>query len=158
MKSSNPNYPLGKMFRAHLCGHNPCKVVWKSEKYGVYGPPVHMQPITCMGPAAAPRLPLTAAAAVAEPSTTTTAVVAPTTSSAAAVGEPSTVTTAVAAPTTSCATASEILAAQEVLREKVFRLAREIQTPHAYIGYVAFVLFALAKECQPCCWEWSFKI
>ena len=75
--------------QGHVCAHNPCRVNLSDSKYGLYGPPLHMQLITCMGPTAAPFLPLTGAP-VAEPSSATTAVT---------VAEQSSTTTAVAAGT-----------------------------------------------------------
>ena len=94
-----------------------------------------MQAITCMGPAAAPLLPLQAATpAVADDDVTITAV-----AGVAAAADP-----AVAAP-------ARVNAA-------LLRLAREIRAPRAYVGYVAFILFALCKQCRPCAWEGSNHI
>ena len=65
-RSSNPTCQPGKVLKIHLCGNNPCQAHWSDARYGLSGPPVHMQAITCMGPAAAP-LPSLKAAAPASP-------------------------------------------------------------------------------------------
>ena len=126
--------------KVHMCAHNPCQVKWTDAKYGQYGPPVHMQCITCMGPQAAPLLPLTAAP-VAEPSSITTAVAAYT-------------PTAGAAPIDNGAKH----AAMNRVRTAALKLARDIRRPKTWIGYIAFVLFALLKECKPSCWEGANKL
>ena len=100
-----------------------------------------MQLITCMGPTAAPFLPLTGAP-VAEPSSATTAVT---------VAEQSSTTTAVAAgtPTAGAApidNAATKHAAMDRVHTAALALAREIRKPKAWIGYIAFVLFALLKN------------
>ena len=133
--SSNSLYGPGCSLRVHMCFHNPCRVDWSDAKYGPYGPPVHMQCITCMGPKAAPLLTLTAAP-VADPSSITTAV---------AVAAPSTAT-AVAAQTPAAAASAAKRAAMGRIRTSALQLAREIRKPRAWIGYVAFVLFALLKK------------
>ena len=100
-----------------------------------YGPPVHMQLITCMGPKAAPLLPLTAAP-VADPSSIATAVAVAAQSLAAAV----------AAQTPAAAAGGAKRTAKERIRASALQLAREIRKPRAWIGYVTFVLFALLKK------------
>ena len=40
----------------------------------------------------------------------------------------------------------------------LLNLAREIRRPRAYIGYSAFVCFALARECRPYVWEGDERI
>ena len=45
LKSSNANNPAGTICRIHLCGHNPCLAVWPDTKYGLMGPPMHLQPV-----------------------------------------------------------------------------------------------------------------
>ena len=149
VESSNAIYGPGTHIRVLICAHNPCRVVYSDTKYGPYGPPVHMQCITCMGPTAAPLLPLTAAP-VAEPSSTTTAVDAP-----------SSTTTAVAAytPTAGAAPIDNAAkhAAMDRVRAAALKLSREIRTPKAWIGYIAFVLFALLKQCRPRVWEGANK-
>ena len=100
-RSSNAVYGCGTRLRIHLCAHNPCKFTQeRSHRIGCeHCTPVHMQPITCMGPAAAPLLPPAAAplfhltaAPVAEPLSAAQ-------STAENVAEPSSAQTAVAAPT-----------------------------------------------------------
>jgi len=105
-----------------------------------------------MGPTAAPFLPLTGAP-VAEPSSATTAVT---------VAEQSSTTTAVAAgtPTAGAApidNAANKHAAMDRVRTAALAWAREIRKPNACIGYIAFVLFALLKECRPQAWEGANK-
>ena len=43
--STNTSIPNGETKRFHLCANNPCAVVWPSGKYGVHGPPIHLQQI-----------------------------------------------------------------------------------------------------------------
>ena len=88
-RSTNAVYGPGTKLKVHMCAHNPCQAVSSDSKYGFYGPPVHMQGITCIGPTAAPSLPVTAAPVaepviVAEQSSTTTAVDAGTPTASAA--------------------------------------------------------------------------
>lgn len=40
-------------------------------------------------------------------------------------------------------------AAADRVRAAALKLSREIRTPKAWIGYIAFVLFALLKQCRP---------
>ena len=140
--STNSVYGRGHSLRVHVCFHNPCRVDWSDGKYGPYGPPVHMQVITCMGPKATPLLPLTAAP-VADPSSITAAV-------AVATETPSTAT-AVAAQTPAAAAGAAKRAAIERIRASALQLARDIRKPRAWIGYVAFVLFALLKKTDRRC-------
>ena len=98
-----------------------------------------MQRITCMGPAAAPVLVWTAAP-IADPSAITTAVAA------------STHPTSAAHPTT----VANNNAARGI-RDQILALAREIRKPRAWIGYIAFILFGLLKQCRPQVWEGSHK-
>ena len=35
----------------------------------------------------------------------------------------------------------------------MLRLARELRRPRNYVGYFAFLVFGLCKQCQPCAWE-----
>ena len=144
--SSNSVYGPGSSLRVHMCFHNPCRVDWSDGKYGPYGPPVHMQCITCMGPKAAPLLPLTAAP-VADPSSIDTAV-------AVAAQSPA---VAVAAQTPAAAAGAAKRAAKERIRTSALQLAREIRKPRSYIGYVAFVLFALLKKTRLLMWEGANK-
>ena len=144
--SSNSLYGPGCSLRVHMCFHNPCRADYADTKYGPYGPPVHMQCITCMGPKAAPLLPLTAAP-VADPSSITTAV---------AVAAPST-TTAVAAPTPAATAGATKRVAMERIRASALQLAREIRKPRAWIGYIAFVLYGLLRKTKPQMWEGANK-
>ena len=144
--SSNSVYGPGHSLRVHMCFHNPCRVDWSDTKYGPYGQPVHMQCITCMGPIAAPLLPLTAAP-VADPSSITTAV---------AVAAPST-TTAVAAPTPAATAGATKRVATERIRASALQLARQIRKPRAWIGYIAFVLYGLLRKTKPQMWEGANK-
>ena len=139
--STNSLYGPGHTLKVHMCFQNPCRVHWKDDKYGPYGPPVHMQCITCMGPRAAPLSQFTAAP-VADPSSIATAVdvVAPSTA------------TAVAAQTHAADAGAAKRAAIDRIRASALQLAREIRKPRAWIGYVAFVLFALLKN-RPQMWE-----
>ena len=89
-RSTNAIYGQGESLRVHICAHDPCQVRHKPDKYVViyiyiyiYIPPVHMQRITCMGPAAAPVLVWTAAP-IADPSAIKTAVAASTQPTSAA--------------------------------------------------------------------------
>ena len=42
--------------------------------------------------------------------------------------------------------------------DKLMALAREIRKPRAYVGYSAFVCFALAQNCRPHAWEGDARI
>ena len=146
-RSSNSLYgPDAKPLRVHMCFHNPCRANWSESKYGPYGQPVHMQCITCMGPKAAPLLPLTAAP-IADPSSIDTTV-------AVAAQSPA---VAVAAQTPAAAAGAAKRAAKERIRASALQLAREIRKPRSYIGYVAFVLFALLKKTRLQMWEGANK-
>ena len=138
-RSTNAIYGQGKQIRVHICANNPCQARWKTEKYGMMGPPVHVQRITCMGPAAAPVLVWTAAP-IADPSAIKTAVAANTHQTSAA--HPTTVANNHAA---------------RGIRDQILALAREIRKPIAWIGYIAFILFGLLKQCRPHIWEGSNK-
>ena len=37
--------PEGACRRFHKCAHNPCSARWSASKYGVYGPPIHVQEV-----------------------------------------------------------------------------------------------------------------
>ena len=126
-----------------VCGHNPCQVRWNDAKYGLTGPPVHTQAITRMGPASAPLHSLKAAAPASPKDVAEdTAVAESATAEVAAV--------AAAAPAE-----DEQLAAQEKVHAALLSLVRDLRRPRAYVGYTAFILFALCKKCQPCAWEGS---
>ena len=90
---------------------------------------------------------LLTAAPIADPSSITTAV---------AVAAPSTAT-AVAAQTPAAAAGAAKRAAMERIRASALQLAREIRKPRTWIGYVAFVLFALLKKNRPQMWEGANK-
>ena len=111
-----------------------------------YGAPVHMQCITCMGPKAAPLLHFSAAP-VADPSSITAAV---------DVAEPST-TTAVAVQPPAAAARAAKRAAMDRISATALQLARELRKPKAWIGYVAFVLFALMRHIRLQMWEGANK-
>ena len=49
-------------------------------------------------------------------------------------------------------------AARHRIRAKLLALARAIRRPRTYVGYSAFVLMGLLKNCQPCMWEGGFCI
>ena len=136
-RSSNAVYGPGRTFKAHICAHNPCRVRWDPARYGTAGKPVHMQRITCMGPAAAPVLVWTAAP----------------------IADPSAVKTAVAANAHPTSAAHQTTVANNHaargIRDQILALAREIRKPRAYIGYIAFILFGLVKQCRPQVWEGS---
>jgi hypothetical protein len=51
--------------------------------------------------------------------------------------------------------ASPAVAAQHKIRSTLLALARQIRHPRAYVGYSAFLLMGLLKQCQPCVWEGS---
>ena len=144
--SSNSLYGPGHSIRVHMCFDDPCEANFQDSKYGTYGPPVHMQCIKCIGPKAAPLLPLTAAP-VADPSSITTAL---------AVAAQST-TAAVAAQTPAATAGATKRPAIDRIRQSGLQLAREIRTPRTYIGYVAFVLYGLLKRTRPQMWEGANK-
>ena len=43
LQSSSPKRPIGTVRRIHLCAANPCLARWPASKYGVWGPPLHLQ-------------------------------------------------------------------------------------------------------------------
>ena len=118
-RSTNAVYGPGKSLKVHICAHNPCLVKWKAERYGPAGPVVHMQRITCMGPAAAPVLVWTAAP----------------------IADPSAIKTAVAVSTHPTSAAHQTTVAHnhaaQGIRDQILALAREIRKPRAWIGYIA---------------------
>ena len=93
---------------------------------------------------------ISVAAPIAEPSSTTTAVDAP-----------SSTTTAVAAyaPTAGAAPIDNAAKhdAMDRVRAAPLKLSRDTRTPKAWIGYIAFVLFALLKQCRLRVWEGANK-
>ena len=124
-KSTNAVYGPGKSFRVHICAHNPCRARWDPARYGItHGTPVHMQRITCMGPAAAPVLVWTAAP----------------------IADPSTIKTAVAANTQLTSAAHPTTVANN-------NAALSIRKPRSWLGYIALILFGLLKQCRPQMWE-----
>ena len=133
-RSSNPRHPPGTVLRLRLCAHNPCQARWASSKYGMAGPPAHAQAITCMGPAAAPLLPLQAAPPASADDALDIAVAGAAVAGAAVTGDPA-------------------VAAQIKVSAALLHLARELRRPRAYVGYIAFILFGLRKACRPCAWE-----
>ena len=54
--------------------------------------------------------------------------------------------------------ASPAVAAQHKITATLLALARQIRCPKAYVGYSAFILMGLLKQCQPCVWEGSESI
>ena len=45
LQSSSEARPIGAVCRIHLCAHNPCMARWPDSKYGIVGPPMHLQPV-----------------------------------------------------------------------------------------------------------------
>ena len=43
LHSTNAAHPTGTVCRIHLCAHSPCTAVWPASKYGMTGPPLHLQ-------------------------------------------------------------------------------------------------------------------
>ena len=41
------------------------------------------------------------------------------------------------------------VAARDRMEARLLKLAREIRTPRAYVGYAAFILMGLLKKCRP---------
>ena len=145
IRSTNSYYGEGNNFKIHLCAHNPCRAHWNNSKYGHPGPPVHMQRITELGPESALLLPITAAP-IAEASEITTAEVPLLPLTKHPCAQPSVTMTA-----------AKRRLARDKIQDTGIALARDIRQPNKYIGYVAFVLFALRYKCRPCYWEGSTK-
>ena len=40
----------------------------------------------------------------------------------------------------------------------MMRLARDIRKPRAFIGYSAFLCFAMLRECRPCVWQGDNRV
>ena len=45
LRSCGGDVPEGACRRFHKCAHNPCSARWSASKYGVYGPPIHVQEV-----------------------------------------------------------------------------------------------------------------
>ena len=56
------------------------------------------------------------------------------------------------------ASTESAVAAHHKIETQLLTLAREIRSPHAYVGYSTFILMGLAKKCQPCVWEGASHI
>ena len=52
-----------------------------------------------------------------------------------------------------CAIDSSAEAAHHKIQATLLALARTIRRPRSYVGYIAFILMGLLKECRPCAWE-----
>ena len=44
-RSGGVKHDPPELCRVHLCRNNPCDADWKPSKYGVYGEPIHVQPL-----------------------------------------------------------------------------------------------------------------
>ena len=144
LRSSNPRHGPGEICKVHVCAHNPCKVRWEVTKYGMWGSVTHMQTITNMGPPA----PLQAPLLDVQPAP-------PALSDTAVAGVP--IAGATLANHTAVAEAMVGLDAEAAAYTNVcnamLRLARELRRPRNYVGYFAFLVFGLCKQCQPWAWE-----
>ena len=121
--------------RWHRCAKNPCEARWDATKYGMVGPPIHVQPVDAgdasFGPASA-KLPAGAAPAPAPLD-----------------------------PQLRIDVEQErgdAFAAENRVYSRILDLAKEIQTDVHYVGYVFFVLMGILKKCQPWMWEGAARV
>ena len=149
IRSGGDEHPEGEYRRFHRCFVKPCKSRWKADKHGVWGPPIHLEPVdeadVSFGPAP-PAPPESAAlrqgccvpkAVPFDPPLATLK------SCKSAVADPTVDGSAVADPTY----------AKLNVFTTIMALSREISTPASYVGYSFFVLLALARKCPLLMWE-----
>ena len=124
----------GKVIRVHLCAHDPCRARHADSKYGVYGPPKHVQRIANFSIQPEPALSAlksVAPAAVAD------------VADKKGVGD--------------CLALAQGLHAEKPfgvgVHGQLLNLARDIRRSHSYVGLSFFVLFGLLKKCRPFVWE-----
>ena len=62
LRSSGGDVPDGSCRRVHKCAHNPCRARWPDSKYGLVGPPIHVEEVDAaeaiFGPAVPSSAPL----------------------------------------------------------------------------------------------------
>ena len=134
----------GACRRFHKCVHNPCTSRWTASKYGVYGPPIHVQEVAEKDVPLGPATPTSASLHAnyippphpCDPWTSDPAVA----EKSKEVG--------VDAP----------MSGKEKTFQVVLTLARQMSTPRAYVGYIFFVLVGLVRQCRPLMWEGSNQI
>ena len=135
VRSGDRGIVAGKLMRWHRCAQNPCEARWDATKYGMAGPPIHVQPVgagdASFGPASA-ELPTGAAPAPAPFDPQLRMEVEQQRGDAAA--------------------------AEHRVYSRIWDLAMEIQSDFHYVGYVFFVLMGLLKKCQPCVWEGPSRV
>ena len=135
LRSGGDDVPEGVCRRVHLCASNPCNARWVASKYGVIGPPIHLQPVTSEEVSFAPKPP---------------------------VGAP--LHSGNIPPPATCDPQLRALASQSAVAgadaanpgHKIFgrilALPREIRSPRAYVGYSFFVLLGFARKFTPHVW------
>ena len=181
LQSTSPTLEVGKLLRLHLCGHKICQARWPDpSKYGIHGPPVHLQPtlnferkkvLSVVANVALCSIPSTVAVQTEDVKPIQTAV-------AVAHGsmpqephraglklvEAAVAATEVASKTTQLSPAPQVPAVlipeavEANILGRLLSLAREIRRPRHYVGYSFFILFALLKRCRPFLWEGDTRI
>ena len=140
LRSSGGDVPE-RARRVHKCAHNPCQAKWKSSKYGVFGPPIHVQEVDAaeamFGPAVPSSVPLRAGHIP-------TAVAMSPARPQLRIGCPQLRRDCAAVAEESSCAESEYRVFQLILE-----LARRIRSPRSYVGYSFFVLLGIAKNANP---------
>ena len=143
LRSSGHDVPEGACRRVHLCASNPCTARWAASKYGVIGPPIHLQPKTYSEVSFGPKPPAGAPL------------------HAGSIPSPATIDPQLRALASKSAVAgarAETTNPGQRIFARILALAREIRTPRTYVGYSFFVLVGLARKCQPCMWEGENRV
>ena len=106
--------------RVHLCASNPCTARWPASKYGVTGPPIHLQPVSSAEVSFGPKPPSGAAL------------------QAGHIPPPATIDPQSRALVPKAAVAgakAEPANPGHRIFARILALAREIRTPRSYVGY-----------------------
>ena len=45
LRTTDPTCAEGALIRIHLCMHDPCRAVYSASRYGLIGPPIHLQEV-----------------------------------------------------------------------------------------------------------------
>ena len=160
---------IGTGLRVHRCVFNPCNAVYPPSKYGLAGPPMHVQPSDWRPPAEAavaappappeqdalPPLPAPAAPPPDLPGEPTGQPLQPLSAAAPLPAAPG---AAVAAQSAVAEGAPLAQLSESRVLQKLLQLARDIRRPCAYIGYSALICFGLARGCRPFVWEGANRI
>ena len=109
--------------RWHVCAHNPCQACWDATKYGLAGPPIHVQPVDAGDASFGPESAELRAGAAPAP--------APLDPQLWIEAEQD---------------GGDAVAAEHRVYSRILELAMEIQSDFHYVGYLFFVLMGLVKK------------